>query len=276
MRRSSTAFSLPLRPSSPTPSERERDSDSTSIKGSSKPTSLRQVDTLVPSSGNVGHMAPSPIAESPAREAAELASDPIGPSPLAGDVLSSSPVETNAPTDIPTVPATPAPATPAPATPAPAEQQVITSEPEAMTTQPEATPNPVAEEEPVPRYSTNPPTEAGQRTTPPSIHVEDTSVEAPPTAPAAPQPENSAPRPEVLAPVAAPPVAKAGSSTGITSYFEIPAPQAVPPPGGDYSTQIWAGQGQRGGVSAKPSNTSLATSAGWGNGNAEYEQGTIG
>jgi hypothetical protein len=63
-----------------------------------------------------------------------------------------------------------------------------------------------------------------------------------------------------------------------TTYFDIPAPQPVVP-SGDYSTQIWAGQGEnpKGGVSAKQSIASLASSVGWsnaqGNGNTGYAQG---
>jgi hypothetical protein len=273
VRRSSTAFTMPMnRPSSPSPSERERDSDSASIKGTSKPPSLRQVAAMLSPSSKGSAMAPSPIAESPVREAAALAAEPVGPSPLAGgEVLSSSPVNTDAPaiTEIPTIPPTPA---------AP-EQAVLTAEPEEITAQPEPASNPPVEEERVPSYSTNPPTEVDERTSPPSIHVQDTSDEVPQAAPVAPGDTNSAPRPATLAPVAAPYAIDGGNSsagTGATSYFEIPAPQPVPHPSAvDYSTQIWAGQGQntRGGISAKPSNASLATSVGWSNGHAEYGHG---
>lgn len=214
-------------------------------------------------------MAPSPIAESPVREAAALAPELVGPSPLRGEeVITSSPVNMDAP-EIPTIPNTPA---------APV-QSVLSSEPEEITAEPEAAvAKPTTEEEPVPSYSTNPPTEVGERKGPPSIHVQDTSNEAAKAALAAQGGTSSAPHPATLAPVAAPYVVDGGNSsagTGATSYFELPAPQPVPHPSAtDYSTQIWAGQGQtRGGVSAKPSNASLATSVGWGNGHADYGHG---
>src|ERR1700685_283519 len=136
IRRSSTAFSIPgIRSGSPSPSEPERDSDSVSVKGTSKPSSLKTA-TLAPPTGDGNETTPSLIAESPAREAAALASEPVGPSPLAGgDMITASPESTLEPPSINEIP-------PSPATPTPAQQPALAAEEEVA---------PAAEEEPAPK-----------------------------------------------------------------------------------------------------------------------------
>jgi hypothetical protein len=263
MRRSSTAFSIPgIRASSPSPSEPERDSDSTSIKGTSKPSSLK-TSTLAPPLGNNG-TTPSPIAESPAREAAALAPEPVGPSPLADtDVITSSPEPNLLEPIINEIP-------PTPATPAAPKQPALASEDEVV---------PAAEEAQVP---SGPPAEVEEQGPTPSIHVEDAPAQEGPVEAVASAFEDapareSAPSIASGASGVVQPVSAVPDVEHPTTYFDIPAPQPIAASSSrDYSTQIWAGQG-RGSVSAKQSNASLASSVGWsnpqGNGNAGYNQG---
>jgi hypothetical protein len=273
MRRSSTAFSIPgIRAASPSPSERDRDSDSASIKGSSKPGSIRQLE--ISAAGNGSGMTPSPIAESPAREAAALASEPAGPSPLAGGDVTASPESTLEPPIINEIPPTPA----APAV----EQLAPAAEPEVA---------PAIEEVPVSQPTSNPPTEGGEEKAP-SIHVEDSSIEQAAVEPAASIVEpavsiTDAPAQEIepsntteaaVAEQSAPAVPEIQHPV---PSFEIPAPQPIVASSSsvDYSTQIWASEGQipQGSISAKPSIASLASSAAWassahGNGGTGYDQ----
>jgi hypothetical protein len=271
MRRSSTAFSIPgIRAASPSPSERDRDSDSASIKGSSKPGSIKQLE--ISAAGNGSGMTPSPIAESPAREAAALASEPAGPSPLAGGDVTASPKSMLEPPVINEIPPTPA----APA----AEQLAPAAEPEVA---------PAPEEVPVPQPTSNPPTEGGEKEKAPSIHVEDSSIEQAAVEPAASIVEPAVPITDTSAQeIETTEVAVAEQSTPAVPEiqqpvpsFEISAPQPIVASNSsaDYSTQIWGSQGQvpKGSISPKPSTASLASSAAWassahGNGNTGYDQ----
>lgn len=287
VRRSSTAFNLPIvRSGSPSPSERERDSDSASIKGTSKPSSLKTA-TLSPPVGNEGVVTASPIAESPAREAAALAAEPAGPSPLAGeDVISASPEPTLEPPVINEVP-------PSPATAVAAEQTSIIADSKTASTAEE---DPAAEEEPVvmstsdapteqkvvPAVEEKPaamssdlPTETGEQRAP-SINVEDPPAEQAPTEPAASTAD--VPAQEMARSISSEASVveqSAPGEPGPVSYFDMAAPQPVVPPSVDYSTQIW-GQDSKGGVSASQSNASLASSVGWSdakqNENGGYDQ----
>jgi hypothetical protein len=141
--RSSSRAPSPSRP------EHERDSDVASIKGTSKPSSLRLVDTamLSPPGESGAYSVPSPIAESPAREAAS------------SDMFSAFSEKMFDPAIANGSAFTPAP-------PADAEHQVLTSASE-MTTVPDAPSQPAI------TYTTNPSTEVGGSTDTPLIHVQD-------------------------------------------------------------------------------------------------------
>lgn len=269
VRRSSTAFSLPKRSESPTPSERERESppvgspdNGSGRKSTSRPSSLRNVEvstSLSPPAAD-DHVTPSPIAESPAREAAELASDqpPVGPSPLAGGVITAEPEQVSAPEDTPAEPES---------APAAAES---TSAPK-----PEAQPV----REPAPSYTTTVDSDEQQPADPPSIKVED-AEEQPQTAAesikrAASQ--RSAQAPSTKAPSVAPtndtaeiatptPRAPVPTSGAAAEYFDLPNPhdppvQPVSVPS-DYAAQVWGGDARKG-VAAKRSQSSFASSVGW-------------
>ncbi|KAF7984725.1 hypothetical protein HWV62_11654 [Athelia sp. TMB] len=154
MRRSSTALSFQniVRAASPSPSEREarksrdrsgsnagdRNSDSASITGASKPPSLKHVDTSPLLSGD--YVTPSPIAESPMREAAET---PPAPSALA---KAKSPLAAAITAD--SVPATPISTQPASLVAEPEEMPSSDSKAEPAANAPP--------EESVPRYTTLP------------------------------------------------------------------------------------------------------------------------
>jgi len=274
MRRSSTAFSIPgIRAASPSPSERDRDSDTASIKGSSKPGSIKQLE--ISAAGNGSGMAPSPIAESPAREAAALASEPVGPSPLAGGDVTASPKSMIEPPTINEIPPTPA----APA----AEQLAPVAEAEAA---------PATEEVLVPQPTPSAPTESKEEKEAPSVHVEDSSVEQATVEPAASIVEpavsvTDAPAQGTEASITTEIAVAEQSAPAVPEIpqpvpsFEVTAPQPIvaSSSSADYSTQIWASQDQdpQGGISAKPSIASSAPSAAWasgahGNGNTGYDQ----
>lgn len=246
-------------------------------------------------------MAPSPIAESPMREAAALASEPsahLGPSPLAdGTVISSSPQESTG--------ASATNETTAPVTPI-APEAVVTEEPEEIApaskgseAQSEA---PSVAEEPAPRYTTMPSLDAEeQKGSSSSTHVaEDVAVEQPVTeavpAPATDAPQVEAPVSETPASVKAPSVAEEVATeeqlqptitvveptpfvedpvhstvpaivtqSAIPQYFDMPAPSPIIPPPisqGGYGADIWGGTSLKA-VSAKPSNASLHSAGGW-------------
>jgi hypothetical protein len=116
MRRSSTILAI-SRPSTPA----RTDSDAGSIASSKQPDTLAPVapDPAVPS-------VPSPIAESPAREAQDLTTEPVGPSRLAEAVVAESPrnIAPNLPSDAPATELNPMPeiveTAPTPTTPIPA------------------------------------------------------------------------------------------------------------------------------------------------------------
>ncbi|KAG9317911.1 hypothetical protein JVU11DRAFT_2142 [Chiua virens] len=133
IRRSSTAFSLPGLPNrgtSVTPPP--QDSDTASIAGSitdkldreGSTTSLTKIDTTPPAAPATVSSAPSPIPESPAREAAALAAEPQpaarkGPSPLANEVRKESTGSSQGPTLPRSAPGTPPASDSVPATSAP-------------------------------------------------------------------------------------------------------------------------------------------------------------
>lgn len=278
MRRSSTAFSIPgIRAASPTPSERDRDrdSDSASIKGTSKPPSLKQLDTLSAPAPPSNHATPSPIAESPAREAASLAPEHLGPSPLAAEVINASPASAQVNLEPPAINEIP----PTPGTPAREEQTVITSEPEQMPTEAEVTPEVAAEHDRAPSYSSQPPEEAKDVTAPPSIKVEDTSAEQKQSSSAAVSraPSQSSKRAPSIAQLSmaaentpsdvATVRPEDSTGNGAASYFTMPTPQPIAPtvePTKDYAAQVWGGPiPSSRDVSTKPSTASLATSYGW-------------
>lgn len=122
------------------------------------------------------------------------------------------------------------------------------------------------------------PTENAERTNPPS---EDAAAKQAPAEPDTPVADAEA---REMAPSIADEEQSAPAVPDVQSsvnYLDMPAPKPVAPEpvvpsSADYSTQIWAGQGQNStsGVSAKPSIASLASSAAWsssnGNGNGGY------
>ncbi|KAF8555575.1 hypothetical protein OG21DRAFT_856466 [Imleria badia] len=142
IRRSSTAFSipgLPNRGNSVTPPP--PDSDTASITGSvsgkldreGSTTSLNRIDTTSPPPPVSVSSAPSPIPESPAREAAALAAEPqpaaakaTGPSPLANEVLRADTASKQGSTPPRSISGTPPP---------PEIAAVLTAEPEEMPAQ---------------------------------------------------------------------------------------------------------------------------------------------
>ncbi|KAH7887288.1 hypothetical protein F5I97DRAFT_812378 [Phlebopus sp. FC_14] len=190
MRRSSTAFSIPGLPNRSGSATPPPDSDTASVTGSvagkldrkGSSGSLKQIDTApAPTNSST----PSPIPESPAREAAALAAEPApakGPSPLAGQVTTAE-TASRGPTPPQSTPSTPPPPEPAvfnaaPQPPALDEQtkekpeiaQVLTAEPEELpNVQPTSYVPPSA---PASKPSTPPP-----------------PVSSPPTAPATPPPQ---------------------------------------------------------------------------------------
>ena len=171
IRRSSTAFSipgLPNRGSSSTPPP-PQDSDTASIVGSvsgkldreGSTTSLNKIDTTPPQPPVPISSAPSPIPESPAREAAATAAEPQlaaakAPSPLANEVPKADTASKQGSTPPRSVSGTPPPpepvftATPPPRPSVISERQpsepavvapVLTDEPEEIPTQPAAAPS---------------------------------------------------------------------------------------------------------------------------------------
>ena len=269
VRRSSTVLSPLKRPESPTPSESPpvQTPENNSVRNStSRPSSLRNVEvstSLLPPAKD-DHVVPSPIAESPAREAAELASEraPVGPSPLAGGIITAEPEgapvpepvsaaqpETTpaepeiAPAPAPAAAAAPAPpaaaaptpvaaAAPAPASVAPAPASVPAPA-AAPAPAPAPAPNqlsapePPSIREPAPSYTT---TVESDEEEPPSIKVEDAGGE--PSKPSTTNIERSASlssaQGSVQAPsINAPSVAPTNSTTDIaTPIARVAAPSA--------------------------------------------------
>ena len=199
------------------------------------------------------HVVPSPIAESPAREAAELASEraPVGPSPLAGGIITAEPEgapvpepvsaaqpETTpaepeiapAPAPAAAAPAPPAAATPAPvaaAAPAPAPVPAPAAAAPAPAPNQLSAPEPPSIREPAPSYTT---TVESDEEEPPSIKVEDAGGE--PSKPSTTNIERSASlssaQGSVQAPsINAPSVAPTNSTTDIaTPIARVAAPSA--------------------------------------------------
>ncbi|KAF8967511.1 hypothetical protein BDZ97DRAFT_1755936 [Flammula alnicola] len=158
MRRSSTILSI-ARPS--TPASGERDSDSSSLRRVSSRDSLTAPTVVTPPPTQLVSV-PTPIAESPAREAEATQQETVGPSPLAQQtVVATQPSES-------TIAASPEPVQPAVAT----EQERATSpigyvpppvidssvgNPGAFTDDPEALPQPDVVKDPYAASNTGPP-----------------------------------------------------------------------------------------------------------------------
>ena len=286
VRRSSTVLSPLKRPESPTPSESPpvQTPENNSVRNStSRPSSLRNVEvstSLLPPAKD-DHVVPSPIAESPAREAAELASEraPVGPSPLAGGIITAEPE--GAPVPAPVAAAAPAPASVAPApapVPAPAAAQAPAPAPAPNQL---SAPEPPSIREPAPSYTT---TVESDEEEPPSIKVEDAGGE--PSKPTTTNIERSASlssaQGSVQAPsINAPSIAPTNSTTEIaTPIARVAAPSAgvaggyydslnprdpivhPVPVSSNYGAQIWGGDAKKG-IATKPSQSSFASSVGW-------------
>ncbi|KAG6373906.1 hypothetical protein JVT61DRAFT_6059 [Boletus reticuloceps] len=163
IRRSSTAFSIPGLPnrgssSTPPPSQ---DSDTASIAASlsgkldreGSTTSLNKIDTTPPQAPVPISSAPSPIPESPAREAAAMAAEPQAaaikaPSPLANEVLKADSASKQGSTPPRSISGIPPASESVPATMAPPPQPsaeiapVLTDEPEEIPVQQAAAASP--------------------------------------------------------------------------------------------------------------------------------------
>jgi hypothetical protein len=233
-----------IRSSSPTPSERERNLDSTSIKGFSKASSLELLPDKVAVSppaavgnGARSHSASGLKGEDSKREAAPLASEPGGHAlPMRREMFTASPENT---LELPIITNEIAPAH---TTPAAAEQLALTSEPEEMMTVPEATSRPADEQDLVPTNATNPLHGIDEPAGPPLAYITDT-----PSKPA----RSDAAVPET-APSAGEPIGASSIEAISESYFDMPASQ----------------ENTRTGFSAETSYESLAASmVGRGNGN---------
>lgn len=222
IRRSSTAFSipgLPNRGNSVTPPP-PQDSDTASITGSvsgkldreGSTSSLTKLDTTPPQAPVTVSSAPSPIPESPAREAAALAAEPHpatakGPSPLVNEVLKADAASEQGSTPPRSVSGTPPASESVSATTTPPPQPfvdiapVLTSEPEEFPAQPPAAPS---------AQSSRPASKSGTPSHPPAV---------PPSAPVTP----------------------AALSTTASGYFGD-IPRSTTPPGldSDPDTNVWA------------------------------------
>ncbi|KAG1766884.1 hypothetical protein EV702DRAFT_782332 [Suillus placidus] len=228
MRRSSTSWGLPGLPNrtgSATPPLPEP--DSASIAGSTSPkleregstASLTQVDTTPPPS----QMAHSTIPESPAREAAALASEaaPQGPSPLSGGVVTTEPASD---------PSLQAPeesrkATEAPKSePAFAVPSVVVDSPKPAA---ENTLAPVFTAEPE-EMSPGPPAERARVSTPPASTQAPDAAPTPTPAPHTTPPPAPAREPTPPVSAATPPAGKAADTT--STVPQIPASSSAPAP----------------------------------------------
>jgi hypothetical protein len=244
-RLSSRIFKKPnIRSSSPTPSE--YGSDSASIKGFSKASSLELTDTKPPAvAANWirSHLASSPKVENSKSEAVVL---------MSREIFTATPENT---LELPIITNE---IVSDRATLAAVAQLALTSEPEGTTAAPEPIPQLADEQALVPTNTTKPPHGTVEPAGLPLVYLKDT----PPEPDAAISVENiSAPHPEAPIPETVPP---AGEPTGTSSVeaisFDMPAPQ----------------KNTRTGIPAKTSYESLtAAVVGWGHGdeNAGYRQG---
>ncbi|KAG1743656.1 uncharacterized protein EDB91DRAFT_220431 [Suillus paluster] len=254
MRRSSTSWGLPGLPhhaGSTTPPLPEP--DSASIAGSTSPkieregstTSLAQVDTTPPPTQTT----PSPIPESPAREAAALAGEatPQGPSLLSGKAITAEPASDPS-LQAPEEPrksveaAQPEPAIPSVVVHSPPASEavlapVFTAEPEDISlvepvrTQvsppPASTQAPDTTSKPAPAPSTTPPPTTARQPTPPAPAVAPTKAPTPPPATSR-QPTPPAP---AVAPTKVPTPPPAGEAAAAPSTVpQIPASSSDPAP----------------------------------------------
>jgi hypothetical protein len=196
-RLSSQIFKKPnIRSSSPTPSE--YGSDSPSIKGFPKASSLELMDTKPTAVAVNGHLASSPNAENSKSEAVVL---------MSREILTATPENT---LELPII-ANEIASDCAPL--ATVAQLALTSEPEETTAAPEPIPQPADEQELVPTNTTKPPHGTVEPAGLPLVYLKDTQPEPD----AAISVENiSAPHPEALILETVPP---AGEPTG-TSFVE--------------------------------------------------------
>ena len=232
IRRSSTAFSipgLPNRGNSATPPP-PQDSDTASIAGSvsskldreGSTTSVNKIDTTPLQPPASVSSAPSPIPESPAREAAALAAEPQpaavkAPSPLANEVLKADAASKQGATPPRSVAGTPPP---------PAVESVAAKPSEITERQPPQTVPAVVVDEPkaeiAPVLTAEPEEIPAQRLAAPSA------------------PSSGTHSPPVLAPPSAP-VTPAALATNATSYFGD-IPRSTTPIGleSEPDTNVWA------------------------------------
>ena len=249
---------LPNRGNSVTPPP--QDSDTASIAGSvsgklereGSTTSLKQIDTSPPPAPVTASSAPSPIPESPVREAAALAAEPTpaaakAPSPLANEVLRADAASTQGSTPPRSVSGTPPASESVAATTPPPAPAVVITEPHASKTDIASVFTAEPEEIPAQRA----PSESSSR---------------PASKSGTPPPPGSVPPSAPVTPAA---LAKTGSG-----YFDIP--RSTTPIGldSDPDTNVWAehraraGTGSENGSEAprervltnKPSKSSIASS----------------
>ncbi|KIK90687.1 hypothetical protein PAXRUDRAFT_668586 [Paxillus rubicundulus Ve08.2h10] len=267
MRRSSTAFTipgLPNRSTSATPPP-PQDSDTASVSGDlsreGSTSSLNKIDTAPVTVA--ASTTPSPIPESPAREAAALAAEPAaatskGPSPLANMTTAEAASEQS---PIP-VQGTPPPPEPAAITAAPqptisADEQPAQTVPavvidEAQSPKPEVALLPTPEPEEMPTAQVVP------RSAPSSAPASRASTPPPhPSAPRSVAPSISPSVSRSAAPSA--PVTPAAQLTSATSYFGD-IPRSTTPLGleSDPDTNVWADQGPRAGTTSSESSSDVA------------------
>lgn len=249
LRRTPTVFSipgLPNRGNSATPPPAQ-DSDTSSIAGSvsgkldrqGSSTSLNKIDTTPPPAHVTVSSAPSPIPESPAREAAAMAAEPqpvpakvSSPSPLANEVLTAEAASERGPTPPQSVSGTPPTSESVPATSTPPPQ------PPAVTQrQPSQTSSTVVVDE----------ARASKTRIAPVLTAEPEEIAAPqagaPSAPSHPSSKSATPPPP-----ASVPATPAALSTTSTGYFGD-IPRSTTPIGleSDPDTNVWADH--RGGAS---------------------------
>ncbi|KAF8839288.1 hypothetical protein BDN67DRAFT_781445 [Paxillus ammoniavirescens] len=263
MRRSSTAFSipgLPNRSGSATPPP-PQDSDIASVSGrlsrEGSTTSLDKIDTAPVAAA--ASTTPSPIPESPAREAAALAAEPAaapkGPSPLANVTTAQT-----APEQSPTPVQAGTPPLPESGAPTAAPQSTISVDEQPAQTVPEGVANKTESPKPeVALLFTSEPdempnTQAAPRSAPPSAPASRAST-PPPRASAPLSAPRSAPR--SAAPSA--PVTPAAQPTSTTSYFDD-IPRSTTPAGleSDPDTNVWADHGALGGTTSSESSSDVA------------------